>query len=183
MKIQAYLQIAVVASGVLAQEPRLKSGFVGYGIDAFNPFCAFACHDSISGATLSCSTTTSDGTDGMDGMEGMGGMVMTDPECYATDDAFLQTLAWCVKSHCKDIPVWKLERYWKDNVVGSNAVQPDPKETYQQALAKVETTPTVVYNGTGSLNEVSVVAEDTWFVAFNTDTIFIHQETQQEGYG
>ncbi len=54
----------------------------------------------------------------MGGMSDMISMVMTDPECYATDDAFLQTLACCVQSHRKEIPIWKLEQFWKNNVAG-----------------------------------------------------------------
>ena len=180
MKLQDYLLVTLLASGVLAQKLRSEYGFVGYGINAFDPFCAFACRDSISGATLNCSEVMSDG---MGGMSDMNDMVMTEPECYATDDAFLQTLAWCVQSHCKDTPVWKLERFWKDNVAGTYAHQPDPKTTYQQALAKINGTPTAVYNETGSLNDTSIVSKDLWFAAHNTDTIFIHQESQQEGYG
>jgi hypothetical protein len=181
MKVpQVILHIALVASGALAQTTRPQSGFVGYGIAAMKPFCAFACRDSISGATLNCSEAMSDD---MGGMSGMGEMVMTDPECYAKDDAFLQTLAWCVQSHCKDIPAWKLEQYWKDNVAGSYANQPDPKDTYQQALAKVKGAPTTVYNETGSLNKTSIVSEDLWYAAYNNDKTFIEQETQQEGFG
>jgi hypothetical protein len=183
MKIQSCLHVSLVASIAVAHtadSQRSEYGFVGYGIDAFDPFCAFACRDSISGATLNCSEVMSDE---MGGMSGMGGMVMTSPECYATDDAFLQTLAWCVQSHCNDIPAWKLEQFWIDNVAGTFANQPDPKYTYQQALSKINGPPTAVYNETGSLNKTSVVSEDLWFAAYTTDKIFIHQESQQEGYG
>ena len=41
----------------------------------------------------------------------MGGMVMMDPECYAMDDVFLQTLALCVQSHCQDIPGSNIEQF------------------------------------------------------------------------
>lgn len=159
---------------------RREHGFVGYGIPVFRPPCAFACRDAISGATLTCSTA--EGMPGMEGMD-MGEIIMTEPECYATDDIFLQTLAWCIQSRCKDVPTWKLEKFWKDNVAGTYAVQPDPKETYQEALAKINGTPTAVYAETGSLNETSIVAEDIWYAAYNTDVIFGHQESMQEGYG
>lgn len=42
----------------------------------------------------------------------------TEPECYATDDAFLQSLAYCISTHCQGTPSWELERYWKMNVAG-----------------------------------------------------------------
>ncbi|KAH8711913.1 ferric reductase-like protein transmembrane component 4 [Phaeosphaeriaceae sp. PMI808] len=158
---------------------RRNYGLVGYGFQIFQPPCAFACRDAIAGAKLKCSTV--DGMSAMEGMD-MGGMVMTDPQCYATDDVFLQTMAWCISSRCKSISTWKLERYWKENIPGALAVQPDPKETFQEALAKVIDTPTVVYAEPGSLNVTSNIAEDLWFAAYNTDIIFAHQESMQEGY-
>lgn len=115
-------------------------------------------------------------------MSDMEPMIMTEPDCYATDDAFLQTLAWCLSSRCEDVPAWKLEKYWIENAVGTLAVQPDPKETYQQALDKIEGSPTAEYT-TGSLNQTSVVADDLWQTAYNTDTIFGDQESMQEGFG
>jgi hypothetical protein len=53
----------------------------------------------------------------------MPGMAMameseTEPECFATDDAFLQSLAYCISTRCKNTPAWELERYWKMNVAG-----------------------------------------------------------------
>ncbi|KAF2152204.1 ferric reductase-like protein transmembrane component 4 [Myriangium duriaei CBS 260.36] len=159
---------------------RAQHGLVGYGIPAFQPLCAYGCRDAISGATLNCSMVESND---MGGMSDMAGMAMTDPSCYATDDAFLQTLAWCISSKCKDVQASTLEQYWQDNVPGSYAVQPSPKETYQQTLARINGTPSVVYSGSGSLNQTSVLAEDAWFGAYNTDKVFLQQEKQQEGFG
>ncbi|GKT57100.1 ferric-chelate reductase [Colletotrichum tofieldiae] len=171
-----YLRLVLTATGALAMgsDGRAGHGLVGYGIEMFDPPCAFACRDAISSATLSCSTVSSDD---------MAGMVMTDGECYATDDAFLGTLAWCVASRCEEIPEWKLEKYWKDNVAGAAAVQPDPKVTYQQALAKVNGTPAAVYVATGPLNETSLVSQELWYAAYNTDVVFEGQESMQAKYG
>lgn len=184
MKFYTYIFLTFNASGVLAMgggaATRRGHGLPGYGIPVFQPPCAFACRDAISGATLNCSTAENMG--GMAGMD-IGGMVMTSPECYAMDDVFLETLALCVQSRCKDIPVWTLEQYWKDNVAGTYAVQPDPKETYQEALAKTKSTPTAVYAEMGSLNRTSIVAESLWYASYQTDVIFGHQESMQEGYG
>lgn len=180
MKLLLNLSIAVLASKALALQDRNEHGFVGYGINAMDPTCAFACRDSISSATLRCSEVM---THDMGGMSGMGDMVMTDPGCYATNDAFLQTLAWCIKSHCQDVPTWKLEQFWLVRVPGNYIDQPNPQYTYQEALVKIRGVPNATYDGTGNLNETSVVSEDLWFPAYNTDTIFIHQESQQEKYG
>lgn len=91
MKLHSFVALAAAAGHAMGA----GQGLVGYGITMYKPSCVFACRDAISGATLNCSTTGSDGMDGMSGMS-MSGMVMTDTSCYATDDAFLHTLAWCV---------------------------------------------------------------------------------------
>ncbi|KAI4953946.1 hypothetical protein J4E91_001655 [Alternaria rosae] len=187
MKVFVPTCFAALACGALAADDgpakRYNHGFVGVGITALQPACAFGCRDSISGATLNC--TTVEEMPGIEGMDmGMGeAMVITEPECYATDDVFLQTLAWCLKIRCNDIPVWELEKYWKEFVPGAFALQPDPKFTYQQALEKIEGTPTAVYNQTGKLNQTSTVAQELWYPAFNTNVIFGHQERQQVTYG
>jgi hypothetical protein len=41
----------------------------------------------------------------------------------------------------------------------------------------------VKYAETGSLNKTSVVAEELWVAAYNTDVVFRHQESMQEGFG
>ncbi|GKT50003.1 ferric/cupric reductase transmembrane component B [Colletotrichum spaethianum] len=171
---------AATDSLAMGSDGRAGHGLVGYGIKMHDPPCAFACRDAISTATLSYSTV---GSDEMGGMSGMSGMVMTDGECYATDDAFLETLTWCVAARCEGIPEWRLEKYWKNNVAGAAAVQPDPKVTYQQALAKVIGTPAAVYAATGPLNETSMVSHDLWYAAYNTDVIFEGQESMQAKYG
>ncbi|KAF9873894.1 hypothetical protein CkaCkLH20_08628 [Colletotrichum karsti] len=182
MKLHRAFLLAITVSGVLADAGgRTGHGLVGYGIQMFKPACAFACRDAISGATLKCSTAGAADMGGMAGMDA--GMVMTDASCYATDDAFLQTLAWCVSIKCQSIPSWRLEKYWQDNVAGTAAVQPDPKESYQQALMRVNSTPDALYASTGPLNQTSRISDDLWYAAYNTDTIFEDQESMQEGYG
>ncbi|KAF1940309.1 ferric reductase-like protein transmembrane component 4 [Clathrospora elynae] len=181
MKLQTFLLSAsVVLAMDMGTATRPGHGLIGYGITVYQPPCAFACRDAISGATLNCSTIME--MPEMDGMDMGEEMAMTDPDCYATDDVFLQTLAYCVHSQCKDIPIWQIEKFWIANVAGTLVVQPDPKETYQEALAKVEGTPSAVYNETGTLNETSVVSQELWFAAYNTDATFAHQESMQERY-
>ncbi|KAH9868177.1 hypothetical protein J1614_007249 [Plenodomus biglobosus] len=179
MKLRDLLHIAIAARLVLAMgdgpAKRRRHGLIGYGIPVFNPPCAFACRDAIAGATLQCSLVTE--------MHGMEPMVTTEPACYASDDAFLQTLAWCVSTHCKQVAAWQLEKFWVENVAGTFAVQPDPKETYQEALGKIDEAPVVEYAGTGSLNVTSVVAGEPWLAAFNADTVFAEQEIMQGRYG
>ena len=176
--VRTFLCFALAASVASAHDgppTRREHGFIGYGIEPWEPLCAFGCRDAIAGATLNCST--------MMEMPDMPSMAMTDASCYATDDVFLQTLAWCMASRCKDLPAWKLEKFWKTNAPGMNAVQPDPKMTWREALDKIDGAPTAVYTETGSLNKTSIVAEDMWFAAYNTDKVCGEQESMQQKYG
>ncbi|RDL36018.1 uncharacterized protein BP5553_06630 [Venustampulla echinocandica] len=159
---------------------RAGHGLVGYGITMYNPPCAFACRSAISSSPLNCTESSLD-------MPGHSMMAMgsgeTTPECYATDDVFLQTLAWCVSSYCKDIPTWKLEKYWKMNVAGIAAVQPDAKESYQQALAKVSSVPTETLVSGDPLNKTSLVSNDDYMTNWNAMIAFEGVEGSHEKYG
>jgi hypothetical protein len=157
---------------------RAGHGLIGYGITMYSPPCAFSCRASISSATLNCSTMAED----MPGMD-MGGSASTSPECYATDDFFLETLAYCISTHCQDIDVWRLERYWEMNVAGTAPDQPAPKESYQDALEKVTSVPNVTYSGSGSLNQTSVVAAAEYNQNWNALTRFEEIEDTHERYG
>ena len=41
----------------------------------------------------------------------------TSPECYATDNVFLETLGFCISRHCK-VGVDEIEQYWNQYVAG-----------------------------------------------------------------
>lgn len=172
--------LSILPVFAMTSNGRSGHGLIGYGITMYNPTCAFACRDSISSSSLNCSTMAEEEMPGMMMDMGSGD---TEPDCYATDDAFLQTLAWCISTHCHDLPAWKLEKYWKANVAGTASVQPDPKDTYQQALAKVVLAPNETLVAGDPLNKTSLVAEDDWLAAFNADAAFETQEVLHERYG
>ena len=135
-----------------------------------DPPCAFACRSSISNP-LECSMSAGNGTD----------ILMTeenpDPECYATNDAFLQTLAYCMMSHCHAELNSTLQRYWEMNVAGSEENQPLPKVTYEGALASIEVTPSVSVNSSTVLTSASLVDEDLYKMQWRTLTNFERVET------
>lgn len=155
-------------------------GLIGYGIDMYKPNCAFSCRSALSSCTLNCSTVME-----MDGMDmDMGDMMYeTSADCYATDDAFLQSMAYCISSKCKDLATWQLEKYWKDNIAGTSAVQPDPKWTYQESLNKVTSPPneTVAYGG--ELNKTMLASEEDWVESWNAQGNFESAEGKHEKYG
>ena len=154
-------------------------GLIGYGITMYKPNCAFSCRAAISSATLECSTMME--MEGMEmDMEDM--MYETSPDCYATDDAFLQTMAYCISSKCEDVSKWELEKYWQANIPGSKAVQPVPKWTYQQALEKVTSPPNEAMASGGELNQTMLVNEDDWLANWNAQDSFEEAEGKHEKY-
>ncbi|QDS72601.1 hypothetical protein FKW77_001484 [Venturia effusa] len=157
---------------------RAGHGLIGFGIEMYNPGCAYACRAVLSTSPLNCSAHHSMSMPGMDMHMG----AETEPECYATDDAFLQSLAYCISTRCQDTPAWELERYWKMNVAGRAQVQPDPKETYQQALEKAGTPTETLVSG-DPLNQTSRISDDDYISNYNALVIFEEMETLHEKYG
>ncbi|KAI8801093.1 ferric reductase-like protein transmembrane component 4 [Cladochytrium replicatum] len=159
-------------------EARTGHGLIGYGIDMYKPACASACRSVIGMATLNCTTMHHDhSSEG-----GMMMMSMTSPECYATDDAFLQSLAFCISTRCSELSPATIETYWEKNVAGTEDVQPNPKESYQRALAKVTVTPTVTFDGK-VLNSTQLVAAADYEANWNALTAFEQAEDTHSRYG
>lgn len=161
---------------------RTGHGLIGYGIQMYKPPCAHACRDTIKGTALNCSTIMDD-HEGHSGGHHGSSPIVTEPECYATDDIFLQTLAHCISTHCEHLPTWKLERFWSLYTVGRQRVQPDPKLSYSQALAKVTDEPTAVVVSGESLNQTSVVNEEDYIGNYNGDNGFETAEISHERFG
>lgn len=116
------------------------------------------------------------------GME-MGMDSETSPECYATDDAFLETLAYCMSIRCNDVPAWNLEKYWNMNVAGRLRQQPDPKATYQQTLASLTKKPTDTLVATEDLNRTMLVSDDDYEGSYNAQDVFEKMEDRHSTYG
>ncbi|KAB8266015.1 ferric reductase like transmembrane component-domain-containing protein [Aspergillus pseudonomiae] len=153
------------------------NGFVGYGISMYKPPCAHACRSSITNP-LNCSTSSDDGLHVTWNVEKSPG-----PECYATNDAFLQTLAYCLYSHCQMIPNSTLQRYWEMNVAGSEKDQPLPKQAYQQALNSIGSRPNITVNASTVLESASLVSEELYDLNWRTLAVFEKAEATHEKYG
>ncbi|KAI8799365.1 putative ferric-chelate reductase [Cladochytrium replicatum] len=171
----AFLFVWLAASFV---EARTGHGLIGYGIDMYKPTCAFACRSVLGMATLNCTTMHHDhSSEG-----GIMMMSMTSPECYARDDAFLRSLAFCISTRCSGLSLATIEFYWEQNVAGTEDVQPFPKESYQQALSKVMTAPTVTFDGK-LLNSTQLVATASYEANWNTLTAYAQAEDNNSRYG
>lgn len=145
----------------------------------YNPLCAFTCRDVLSSSELSCSEHMHGSGMDMD----MGMDSATSPECYATDDTFLQTLAYCMSTRCPDLAVWDLERYWSMNVAGTKQIQPLPKASYQRTLADISTAPTATLVEGEELNTTMIVSHEDYEASYNAHGVFEKMEINHETYG
>lgn len=107
----------------------------------------------------------------------------TSPECYATDDAFLETLAYCMSVRCDDVPAWDLEKYWNMNVAGRLSHQPVPKATYQQTLTRLTKKPTDTLLPTEDLNRTMLISDDDYEGSYNAQDVFEKMEDSHSTYG
>ncbi|KIW16144.1 hypothetical protein PV08_06195 [Exophiala spinifera] len=181
------LSALVVLSQCMTSNGRARHGLIGYGIKMYYPNCCSSCRSVLSGAQLNCSETMD--MEGMAGMDMGGSDFSTSSDCYATDDAFLQSMAVCISEKCpkdpsaKNLRDWQIEQWWQMNIPGTAAVQPDPKETYQEALAKVQTTPEDTIISGNPLNRTMLVSDDDYQPNWNANNAFEHGEILHERYG
>ncbi|KAF5000357.1 hypothetical protein FGRMN_1825 [Fusarium graminum] len=158
---------------------RERYGVIGYGISMYDPPCAFSCIQTVGSWMLQCDDDHNMG-EHMSSMH----MAAATPECKATNDAFLQTVAWCIYTHCPDQKNSTLEKIWEMEVVGRLKVQPTPKYSYQTALSLViKEPPTMILDSQEILNRTSLADEDAWQSNFNADYIFEKMDALNERYG
>ncbi|EAW19858.1 putative ferric-chelate reductase (Fre2) [Aspergillus fischeri NRRL 181] len=175
-QILLYLAIPVASHDT---NGRPGHGLIGYGISMYKPVCAYACRASITNP-LNCGTAVEHEID-----TDMSRTTMNtpSPSCYANNDPFLQTLAYCMHTHCTDVSVSVLEHYWELNVAGRQQHQPSPKESYQEALESLARPPTIILNTSAVLDIASLVEEETYLSNYNTLWAFEAVETSHERYG
>jgi hypothetical protein len=79
------------------------------------PHCAFGCQNIPQSSKLNCSTPSV--ADRWHGGSGLG--FGTSGECYASDTAYLQSLAYCLYDHCHE-PTFELSRFSATEIAGSD---------------------------------------------------------------
>lgn len=181
MLIQTLITSALLLGDVDAHATtgRRRYGLIGFGVKMYDPPCAFACRDMASGFMLDCGDAGSGGGSHHGGME----MEKPTPLCYTVNEPFLQTLAYCISTHCQDQPFSKLENWWVEEVAGREPNQPVPKISYQKALANVGQAPTSIVGEEDVLNRTSLIDEDGWLASYNGDHGFEITEIRSETYG
>lgn len=173
------LALVAPSAWAMSTSGRERYGLIGYGISMYDPPCAFACIDTVNGWALQC-----DDDHDMDDDMGSMHMAAATPECKATNDMFLETMAWCFYTHCPEAKNSTLEGVWEMDIVGRLKTQPSPKYSYQVALSSVSASPPKsILDSMAVLNKTSLVDEDVWLSNFNADDIFEKMEIVTEKYG
>lgn len=174
----AALLLPLTAGAVSSGRPGY--GLIGYGISMYKPPCAYACKDSISNP-LNCDDHHEHDMRLVRRMGGMD-MEMPSPECYATNEPYLQSLAYCMSVRCADVELWKLERFWKMNVAGRKLHQPTPNMSYQEALESIAQAPAEVVPAEEMLHAATLVDEETYISSFNGNHAFEINEGRHSRY-
>jgi hypothetical protein len=150
----AKLLCVVLAFASLSQAQDGK-GMLGLNIKKYNPVCASACTSSTQTAKLSCSKITDSKTS-------------TPPQCYATNEPYLTTNAYCIQQHCNGQSIELLEFFWRNKITASSGNPPYPKWTYQETLGHIVGKPQGTVVAKKSLNATSKIPDDTWNKYRNT---------------
>lgn len=160
---------AWLASPAIASTGRDGHGLIGYGIEMYQPPCAFACQSSISNP-LECPMDQHD----MEDMEGMKVKRMShggdkpSPECYANNKPYLQTLALCMDQRCsEDVQTSARDEFFEMSIGGRLKQPPVPIYSYVEALMSIENVPTNSTPAEEMLMQVSLVEDEDYISNFN----------------
>ncbi|KAH7012552.1 uncharacterized protein B0I36DRAFT_369704 [Microdochium trichocladiopsis] len=190
--------LAGLATG---QSVNPATGFVGKGITMFRPTCASACRDSLSTYRLNCSTVihdmqgsatrhdTSSRTPSANKRALNNGSVMfvTSPSCYATDTAYLQSVAYCINTRCPlddSITRAVLEDCWYTYLVGRDAAQPEPAVSYSGALSHTAAdSQWSVIGEDDILDRTTLSTDDVYLAKYNAEHYFELSEERHVDFG
>lgn len=182
MRAFGYAAIGL-ALPVLASTGRDGHGLIGYGINMYKPACAFACQSSISNP-LDCPDSHHD-MEGMEMVKRMSGMDMEkpSPECYANNEPYLQTLAYCISTHCgEDVTNSSIDGFFEMSLGGRLKHPPKPLYAYAEALIRIDQPPTSQTPSDEMLTRVSLVDEDDYVSNLNGNDGFQESEAQHSKY-
>lgn len=164
---------------------RVNHGLIGYGIDLWQPVCAFACRDILASSRLSCSTTSHDAktrrhNDSV--------AYETSPDCFAENEAYLLSLARCLDVRCDGLAEsWELDRFWALDASTSQSSPPRPIYTLDEALraAHNQTDRTETISAADLhrvLDTVSDVSDQDWSVSFEGLSNYVYVEDRHSQY-
>ena len=149
-------------------------GLTGFPANSYDPVCATACYRCLYGLTLDCSNH--------DGAT-IGMMTfVTNTECYAGNEPFLKSVAWCANTKCADVsPLPALMEYWWDQQItgqkDTGARTVPAKWSYGETLSYIMHPPTFQLEETDTaLNTTALVPHHQYAAQYN-----VLASTQREG--
>jgi hypothetical protein len=104
------------------------------------------------------------------------------PECYANNEPFQQTLAYCISTRCEDVELWEIEQYWYNFVAGRMPEQPRPKKSYAMVLHDMAEPPNSTIPADEVMTEAGLVPYEDWLANYNGDAGFEANETKHTRY-
>jgi len=178
MKLAIALSCLPFLLSAHSKDPFVSYGIVGFGIEMYNPTCAFACQQVLSLSELNCSTPAA--VDHLPGHSGRG--FDTSNKCFASDDSFLLSLAWCLHQRCNNSQdkVWILDRFWERDVQGADA---GLKYQFSEALRIYGNGSRQVLSLGEPLKEPNEVGVENWSVAESSMADFAWVEKRHSIYG
>ncbi|KAE9978934.1 hypothetical protein EG327_007195 [Venturia inaequalis] len=140
----------MITLGAIVSVGRAKdTGLIGYGINRWQPRCAFSCQNALTSSPLACTI--------------FGPGPVTTRICYASDEAYLGSLAWCIQSRCDDLPLWQDEEWWTTMATGD----PKMRTTWSFSQALPETEPNITMVRMKPLKLVSKVSDRDYQKSWN----------------
>lgn len=156
-------------------------GLIGYGIHMYDPPCAFACRDAIAPHRLNCSTVEPKPRERRHG--GHESKFKTTPACFATDDSYLQSLAWCIQARCDELETWTIDKFWGADVIWNQADHHEtPRLGFHDALSQAGKAPNEEMEEHEVLTGAKLVPDKDWDRAFAMVRTFARVETSNSKY-
>lgn len=147
-------------------------GLIGFGIDLYKPSCAFACQHVLSQSELNCSTYSVDSDSASISFN-------TSEACFASDEPFLLSLAWCLHEQCEEETL-VLDRFWEKDARGAAK---GLKYGFAEALKKSGRGPEQVLKLKGALKEPRKVNLTDWSVADQSFDELAQAAKQHSSFG
>ncbi|KAH8656864.1 ferric reductase like transmembrane component-domain-containing protein [Ilyonectria robusta] len=150
-----------------------KNGIVGFGISLYQDLCCQACHDSLSSLYLTCTTFTDEGSmSGMDMGDSSDMMGTTSADCYATNKAWLQTMAYCIQQNCNadGYPAKKQAKCFSNQAVAGASTP-----TFEDSLPAKAPTSELAGDAVW-LNSTNLVNKDLYYATHGTLGEFARSE-------
>jgi hypothetical protein len=117
----------------------------------YTPVCAYACRLAIQSHPLECTPK---------------GSTTTPPSCFASNEQYLTSLAYCISIKCAAVSFAKLSAFWTKFAISTTPNEPIPQLSYKVALQEAGTPNVTAVEGE-ILSKTSIISEKSYKLQFN----------------